>query len=180
MSKTEEIRGLQKPGCCEPINQEGWGGRGWRTPNPQHLNNYQPRPFGAECWWFTPVMLGTQEAEIQRIMVQSHPRKIVFETLFWKTHHTERKREKRAGGVIQGVGPEFKLQYCKTTKLLEDSWDSEKDVGSNRVKCCMLGPFWFFASGGRSSGMWRIQWLNAKFLCVFNLNAGRAWSLCIV
>jgi hypothetical protein len=28
-----------------------------------------------------------------------------------KTHH-----KKRAGGMAQGVGPEFKLQYCKKIK----------------------------------------------------------------
>jgi hypothetical protein len=27
--------------------------------------------------------------------------------------HTQTKSHKRAGGVAQGVGPEFKRQYCK-------------------------------------------------------------------
>jgi hypothetical protein len=31
--------------------------------------------------WLTPIILATQEAEIKRIVVQSHPRKIVRETL---------------------------------------------------------------------------------------------------
>jgi hypothetical protein len=38
----------------------------------------------ARHWWLVPVMLATQEAEIRRIMVQSHPRQIVHETLSQK------------------------------------------------------------------------------------------------
>jgi hypothetical protein len=37
--------------------------------------------------WLTPVILATQEAEIRRIIVQSHPRQIVHEILFQKTHN---------------------------------------------------------------------------------------------
>jgi hypothetical protein len=37
--------------------------------------------------WLMPVILTTQEAVIRRIIVQNHPRKIVPETLSWKTHH---------------------------------------------------------------------------------------------
>jgi hypothetical protein len=56
-----------------------------------------------------PVILAIQEAEIRKITVQSQPTQIVHKTLSWKkTHH-----KKRVGGVAQGVGPEFKLQYCK-------------------------------------------------------------------
>jgi hypothetical protein len=36
---------------------------------------------GAGCWWLTPIILPTGEAEIRRIDVQSHPRQIVHETL---------------------------------------------------------------------------------------------------
>jgi hypothetical protein len=53
--------------------------------------------------WLTSVILATQEAEIRRIMVQSQPGQIVQETLSQKT-----PSQKRAGGVAQGVGPEFK------------------------------------------------------------------------
>jgi hypothetical protein len=56
-----------------------------------------------------PVILATQEAEIRRIMVQSQPGQIVHETLSRKN-----PSQKRAGGVAQGVGPEFKPQYRKT------------------------------------------------------------------
>jgi hypothetical protein len=59
------------------------------------------------------VILATQEAEISRIMVQSQHRQIVCEILSRKN-----PSQKRAGGVAQGVGPEFKPQnhkkYLKT------------------------------------------------------------------
>jgi hypothetical protein len=54
-----------------------------------------------------PVILPTQETEIRRIKVRSQPRQTVCETLSLKTpSHT-----KKAGGMAQGVGPEFKPQY---------------------------------------------------------------------
>jgi hypothetical protein len=60
----------------------------------------------SKCWW-----LATQEAENRRIKVQSQPGQIVYETYLENTHH-----KKRAGGVAQGIGPNFKLQYHKKTK----------------------------------------------------------------
>jgi hypothetical protein len=57
-------------------------------------------------WWLTPIVLATQEAEIKRITVQRQPGQIVCETLSRK-----KPSQKRAGGVAQGVGPEFKPQY---------------------------------------------------------------------
>jgi hypothetical protein len=65
----------------------------------------------ARHWWLTPLILGTQEAEIRRIMVQSQPGQIVFETLSQKTLHKD-----RTGGVAQGKGPKFKPQYCQKKK----------------------------------------------------------------
>jgi hypothetical protein len=62
----------------------------------------------AGCWWFTPVILATQEAEINWIVVQSQLWQIVGETLSQKTLH-----KNRAGGVAQVEGPEFKPQYHK-------------------------------------------------------------------
>jgi hypothetical protein len=50
-----------------------------------------------------PIILAAQEAEFRRIAVLSQPRQIVHEILSQKTHH-----KKRACGVVQGVGPEFK------------------------------------------------------------------------
>jgi hypothetical protein len=36
------------------------------------------------CQWFTPVFLATQEAEIRKIEIQSHPRQTLHETLSLK------------------------------------------------------------------------------------------------
>jgi hypothetical protein len=35
----------------------------------------------AGCWWLTPEILAIQEAEIQRLMIQSQPRQIVWGTV---------------------------------------------------------------------------------------------------
>jgi hypothetical protein len=67
----------------------------------------------ARCWWLMPIVLATQKAEIRRIEVQSQSRQIVWETLSWKKKNPS---QKRAGGVAQGIGPEFKLQYHKKKK----------------------------------------------------------------
>jgi hypothetical protein len=64
------------------------------------------------CWWLTPVILPTQEAEIRRIVVQSHPGEIVHEILSRKKNPSQ----KRADGVAEGVGPEFKPQKRKKKK----------------------------------------------------------------
>jgi hypothetical protein len=58
--------------------------------------------------WLTPVILTTQEAEIRRIMVRSQSGQTVHETLSRK-----KSISKKAGGVAQSIGPEFKPQYCK-------------------------------------------------------------------
>jgi hypothetical protein len=54
-----------------------------------------------------PAILATQEAEIRRILVQSQ----FCETLSQKTLY-----KNKAGVVTQGIGPEFKPQYCKKKK----------------------------------------------------------------
>jgi hypothetical protein len=77
--------------------------------------SYVKRDLWATCWWLTPVIPATQEAQIRRIVFQSQPGQIVHETLSWKLHH-----KNTAGGVAQGVGPEFKPQYCKKKK--RDLW----------------------------------------------------------
>jgi hypothetical protein len=50
-----------------------------------------------------PVILATQEAEIRKMVVQSQPWKTVPRDPIWKN-----PLQKRAGGVAQGEGPEFK------------------------------------------------------------------------
>jgi hypothetical protein len=52
-----------------------------------------------------PVILATQETEMRRIKVRSQPRQIVHEILSQKNL-----------GLAQGVGLEFKPQYCKKKK----------------------------------------------------------------
>jgi hypothetical protein len=59
----------------------------------------------ARCWWLTPVILATQEADIRKIPVQSQPGQIVHATSYLK-----KTLHKKAGGVAQGLGPEFKPQ----------------------------------------------------------------------
>jgi hypothetical protein len=49
------------------------------------------------------LILGTQEAEIRSIVIQSQPQQIIQETLSQIKTIT-----KKAGGVAQGIGPEFK------------------------------------------------------------------------
>jgi hypothetical protein len=55
-----------------------------------------------------PVILATQEAEIRSITVQSQPKQKAHKILPQKN-----PSQKRAGGVAQGVGPEFKPQNHK-------------------------------------------------------------------
>jgi hypothetical protein len=59
-------------------------------------------------WWLMPIILAIQEAEIRRIEVQSQLRQTVCPAILKKN-----PSQKRSGGVAQGIGPEFKLQYCK-------------------------------------------------------------------
>jgi hypothetical protein len=47
------------------------------------VERYKKRKYGS-CWWLTPVVLATQEAEIRRIVVQSQPGQIVLKNLSGK------------------------------------------------------------------------------------------------
>jgi hypothetical protein len=66
----------------------------------------------AKHQWLTPVIPATQEAEIRRIVVQSHIGQIVQEIQSQKYP----KQKKKTGGVAQGVHPEFKPLYHTHTK----------------------------------------------------------------
>jgi hypothetical protein len=77
----------------------------------------------AGCQWLTPVILATHEVKIKRIKVRSQPSKIVCKTLAYqivcKTLSLKKKKkpsQKRAGGVAQDVGPEFKPSTTKKKK----------------------------------------------------------------
>jgi hypothetical protein len=61
-----------------------------------------------------PVILATQEAEIRRIVVRSQLG--FFKRPYLEKNPSHKHKKKRPGGVSQGVGPEFKLQYCKKKK----------------------------------------------------------------
>jgi hypothetical protein len=58
--------------------------------------------------WLTPEILATREAEIRRIVVQSQSRQNSSQDPISKKPNT-----KKAGGVTQGISPEFKSQYHK-------------------------------------------------------------------
>jgi hypothetical protein len=49
-----------------------------------------------------------------------------------KFHHTHTKE--RAGGVAQGVGPEFKPQYCQKKKKKNTSVETIPGIGGGGIK----------------------------------------------
>jgi hypothetical protein len=64
-----------------------------------------------------PVTHAYNPSHSERSKFEASRRKHFERTYLEKTHHTHTHTHththKRAGGVAQGVGPEFKLQYCK-------------------------------------------------------------------
>jgi hypothetical protein len=69
---------------------------------------HQKQEFTAGRHWLILVILTTLEAEIRRIGVQSQPGQIVRRPYLEKN-----PSQKRAGGVAQRVGPEFKPRTGK-------------------------------------------------------------------
>jgi hypothetical protein len=62
------------------------------------------------------VILAAEEADIRKIKVQSQPGQIMCESLSQKKKKKKKKshhKKERAGGVAQGIGPEFKPHYQK-------------------------------------------------------------------
>jgi hypothetical protein len=55
--------------------------------------------YSARCWWLTPVILATQEAEIRRIAVEGQPRQIDHETLSQK--YPAQKRADRVSQMVE-------------------------------------------------------------------------------
>jgi hypothetical protein len=82
----------------------------WNYHSKPHCTILENNPQ-AGLQWLTPVILATQEAAFRWIAVQSQPEQRVHKTLFQKI-----PLQKRAGGVTQGIGPEFKPQYCQKRK----------------------------------------------------------------
>jgi hypothetical protein len=66
--------------------------------------------------------------KIKRISVQSQPRQIVQGTLSQKKSFA-----KRAGGVAQGVGPEFRPQCQQKTKR-KNPWATQGEPVFNKTK----------------------------------------------
>jgi hypothetical protein len=44
----------------------------------------------ARCWWLTPVILATQEAEIRRIMLHSQPQANISRPYLKETHYKKK------------------------------------------------------------------------------------------
>jgi hypothetical protein len=76
-----------------------------------------------------PVIPATQEADMRRIVVQSQPWAKNYETL----------SRKRAGGVAQCIGPEFKSPVLKKKKkrklsVVEYACNQQVEVGESHIQ----------------------------------------------
>jgi hypothetical protein len=84
-------------------------------------------------WSRVPVahayILATQEAEIRRNAVQSQPGKIVLKTISQKTPI----QKNWAGGVVQGVGSEFKLTYLELGVLIHTYNPSTQEAEAREI-----------------------------------------------
>jgi hypothetical protein len=81
-----------------------------------------------QCGPANPVIPSTQDPNRDIwITVPCQSKQIVWETLPQKQNKTKQNKpsQERAGGVTQGVGPEFTLQHCKKGKwnwYVIDAW----------------------------------------------------------
>jgi hypothetical protein len=65
--------------------------------------------FEVRGWWLAAGILATGEARIRRIVVQNQPQQTGPETQSQKKKQKQNTyHKKKAAGVVQGVGPEFK------------------------------------------------------------------------
>jgi hypothetical protein len=71
----------------------------------------------SQCWWLMPIILATQEAEIRGNSIQSQPGQIAPKILSQKNTSQTKEKKKKAGGVVQGVGLEFKPSTEKKKKV---------------------------------------------------------------
>jgi hypothetical protein len=75
-----------------------------------------------------PVILATQEAEIKRILIRSLTGQIVHETISPK-----HPSQKRAGGMTQGVDPEFKTPGLPKKKKKKSRKHLSRDLESGNL-----------------------------------------------
>jgi hypothetical protein len=61
------------------------------------------------------VYNSTQDADIRLITVQNQPGQIACKILSWKI-----PSQKRAGGVAQGIDPEFQSQYNNKKRIINN------------------------------------------------------------
>jgi hypothetical protein len=99
-----------------------------------HKNEQRRLKVGswAGHWKLMPIILATQKAEIKRITVQSQSQA----NNLWDS--ILKKITKRAGGVAQGVGPEFKPQYCQKKKK-ERKWKESGSLNSWHISPSAFG-----------------------------------------
>jgi hypothetical protein len=79
---------------------------------------FQNKKKTAECWWLRPVIIGTQEAAIRRITIQSQPGQIAGEDLSQK----KKPNTKEEWWSVSRCRLEFKPQYCKKKRIILYSW----------------------------------------------------------
>jgi hypothetical protein len=73
---------------------------------------------------------------------ETNPKQIVLKTLSQK----KKKSHKRTGGVAQGVGPDFKPQYCKNKK--KNKWAVVFRLHQQILDLETFFFFFFFFSAG--------------------------------